>query len=202
MHNHRAVRLLTRSFIGCCWIIAGCKSAPPEPTLTLPPASATGANTLGFVINGRTWTNYGPICPGTGFGTAPCTDNQLLVQCQSFHGVRSLSLMAILSTDKHFEYFNLSVDSVRGPGIYKSGPLAANKLFIPNQVVFTDNKAADPTKQLYHSIAPNITRITLTRVDTVQHIIAGTFEGRLDVINHPENSASITQGRFDVTYQL
>jgi hypothetical protein len=203
MHNHRVVRFLTRGFMGCCWIMAGCKSAPPEPAFTLPPASATGANTLGFVVDGRTWINYGPICQGGGlFGGGPCHDNELLVSVfPTSKGFRELRLTAFLATDQHNESFSLDVDSVRGPGIYKSGPLATNGVYIPNSLTLTDAKVTDQTKGYYASITPNTTRIVLTKVDTIQHIIAGTFEGRLDLTAHPGTFVSITQGRFDVTYQ-
>ena len=202
MRNHVASWLLICGLVGCCWMITGCKSALPEPAFTLPPASTTGANTLGFLVDGRVWTNYGPICPGLGIGIGPCQDNQLQVLSHAAHGIRHFYVTAILATDQHHESFELTVDSVHGPGVYYSGPIAANKLFVPNNITFQDEKTFDPAKQIYTSIAPNVTRIVLTRVDTVQHIIAGTFEGRLDVIGYPNNFVSITQGRFDVTYQL
>jgi len=62
------------AFLGTCSVLlAGCTHSTPEPTLQLPAATAVGANTLGFQVNGRVWTTYGQTCVFLG----PCRDNTL-----------------------------------------------------------------------------------------------------------------------------
>ena len=110
------------------WLIGtsltACSLAPSpekrEPTLGLPPVSAVGANALGFEVDGRVWTTYGQYC--TGLLGGYCKDNVLYASSYRFPGGRrQLSISTSLDTNKYHEYFELELDTLRGPGAYSAG---------------------------------------------------------------------------------
>jgi hypothetical protein len=191
---------------GNCWLLlpvslglVGCPAATPEPALTLPPVTTTGANTLGFRLDGRVWLTYGQSCL---FG-GKCYPNQLLASSSALPGGRrTLVLTTTLSTSHYQEDFTLRLDSVRGPGVYACTPLV-NGGTSPAATGFSlqDNKVVDGAQRDYASTRQSANRITLTRVDTVQHIMSGTFEGQLINLGSPSTTRVVSQGRFDVTYQ-
>ena len=192
--------LMSTSLAACS--LAACSLLPasekPEPTLVLPPVSAVGANTLGFEVDGRAWTTYGQSCFGL-FGNG-CKDNTLYASSYRFPGGgrRQLSVSTSLDTDQHHEFFELELDSLGGPGAYAAGrtrtlPLGAPSLYGPT---LTDvNKRTD-----YVGGTRNAVQVILTRVDTVQRIVAGTFEGRLEQLAAPGQYVTLRRGRFDVKY--
>jgi hypothetical protein len=188
-----------------CWLLlpaslslGGCPAATPEPTLTLPPVTATGANTLGFMLDGRVWLTYGQSCL---FG-GKCSPNQLLAVSSVFPGGRrTLVLTTTLSTPRYQEDFTLRLDSVRGPGVYACTSLL-NQGMSPAATGFhlQDNKVVDGAQRTYASTRQSANRITLTRVDTIQHVMSGTFEGQLINLGSTGTTRGVSQGRFDVTY--
>ena len=191
---------------GLAALLFGCETRDPflkppppqEPRLVLPAATAVGANTLGFELDGRAWVNYGRRC--FLFGGGGCSDNLVQVQSRAFRGGRSVIVSANLFTPQRDEHFSLSIDTLRGPGTYPAGPPF---VFLPpgtagtgvNGIRLTDVRS----NRAYVSRA-NATRIVLTRVDTVRRIVSGTFDGQLEDGLNPGTFATIRNGRFDVTY--
>lgn len=188
--------LLTAALTGCSLVEP---SEKPEPTLTLPPASAVGTNTLGFEVDGRAWTTYGQSCFGLFGGN--CKDNFLYASSYRFPGGRrTLSISTSLDTNKYHEFFELELDSLGGPGVYAAGrartiPIGAlgKNLYGPS--------LSNSNNQYFLGGVRNAARIVLTRVDTVQRIVSGTFEGRLEDLSAPGHYVTLRQGRFDVTYR-
>lgn len=153
---------------------------------------------MGFELNGRVWLNFGRGCYGPGGGG--CFDNVLKAHSQTFHGVRSFSLSAGLLTPSRQEDFSLRIDTLRGIGTYVAGPPPAN---LPPGAVGTGANGmslSDSRKRQYYVSRANATRVVLTRVDTVNHIVSGTFEGQLEDGFHPGNFVTIRKGRFDMSY--
>jgi hypothetical protein len=181
------------------FLLHSCIKADPEPKFTLPPITNVGAHTLGFEVDGRVWVNYGQRCL---FFMGGCYDNELEVSCRKYEGVRHLNISAAFTVkNKHDERFSLSIDTLRGPGIYQAGKSRLSPL--PNSVVPASNALAftnNASQVNYFSLTPNSTRIVLTKVDTINHQIAGTFEGQLENGFAPGNFVTIRNGRFDVTY--
>jgi hypothetical protein len=70
---------------------------------------------------------------------------------------------------------------------------------VPSGFALQDNKTTDATHRMSLSTA-TASRIVLTQVDTVRHIIAGTFEGQLRQTWAPYVTGQLTQGRFDIRY--
>jgi hypothetical protein len=187
------------TFLGTCsLLLAGCThSSTPEPTLLLPPATAVGANTLGFQVDGRVWTTYGQTCVFSG----PCRDNTLLASVgRRPGGLHTLLVTTQLNTEQYVESFLLQLDSVKGLGIYRCSPQFTGLVSpIPSGFSLQDNKTTEATQRLSLSTA-TASRIVLTQVDTVHRIMAGTFEGQLRQTWAPYVTSQLTQGRFDIHY--
>jgi len=186
-------------FLGTCGLLlTGCtNSVPPEPALQLPPATAVGANTLGFHVDGRVWTTSGQTCVFSG----TCRDNTLSATVgRRPGGLHTLLVTTQLTTAQYTESFLLQLDSVKGPGIYRCSPQFTGLLSpIPSGFALQDNKTTEATHRLALSTA-TASRIVLTQVDTVRHIMAGTFEGQLRQTWTPYVTTQLTQGRFDIHY--
>jgi hypothetical protein len=193
---------MRRFLFGICLsslLMSGCHwgASSPEPTLSLPPATATGANTVGFELDGSPWTTYGRICTFS----APCHDNTLQASGgYRNRGIRTLFLATRLTLAQRDEEFLLQLDSIGGPGVYACSPgFTGLGSPIPTGFGLRKMQVADPAQQQLHSVAAS-SRIVLTRVDTVQRIIAGTFEGQLSPNGAAAMVVTVRQGHFDVHY--
>ena len=189
--------LLAACSLAACSLL----SAPekPEPTLVLPPVSAVGANTLGFEVDGRVWTTYGSTCFGL-LGNG-CKAHVLYASSYRFPGGgrRRLSVSTGLSTNQHHEFFDLELDSLGGLGVYAAGRARTLPLGAPFNTYGPTLSDAN-TRTSYVGGPRNAVQIVLTRVDTVQRIVAGTFEGRLENLAAPGQYVTLRRGRFDVKY--
>lgn len=180
------------------FLLQNCAKNDTEPTFTLPEATTVGANTVGFEVDDRVWVNYGSHCYMGGGG---CSDNIISAMVLRYGKVSRLNFTAALTTKQRDEYFEFSIDTLRGPGVYESGKPLTN---LPAGTVADPENglslSAENSKKQYRGYVQGGTRIVLTKVDTVQHIISGTFEGRLEDSWHRGNFITIRYGRFDVTY--
>lgn len=169
-------------------LLPACQKASLEFSLT--PATQQGANTLSCLVDDRVYQAYGRRC--TDFGNT--CEERLEVKYHAKKG--RLTINSVLSTTERDERLALTCDSV-----FTLGVVAGNQQPFSYRLAglgYTDHKlnysTADPTR----------TRITITRLDTVNHIIAGTFEGYLKglLINPTteKRAVSVTEGRFDVVY--
>ena len=186
------------AFLGACLLLGGCpRSKTPEPTLRMPPATAVGANTLGFQVDGRVWTTYGQTCVFSG----PCRDNTLSARVdRGPGGLLRLLVSTQLTTPQYAEDFLLQVDSVQGPGSYRCAPQFTGTVRpVPTGFALQDNRTTEATQRLALSTAAT-GRIVLTQVDTVRRIMAGTFAGQLRQTGAPNATRELTQGRFDIRY--
>lgn len=166
--------------------MAKCKKEP-VPAFSLPPASQVGANTLGFMVHGRVWQNYGVRC--TFYG---CDTNKV---ASSFHkSGMYFTLRAGQNARDVDESFGIVLDSIVGTGTYRTiSPRRAQR-----QLQFSERTA----KQEYSTARPGSSTFVITRLDTARHILSGTFEGVLQSTTlGSTESVSITDGRFDVKYE-
>ena len=132
------------AFLGACLLLGGCtRSKTPEPELQLPPATAVGANTLGFQVDGRVWTTYGQTCVYSGL----CHDNSLSAKVdRGLGGLRRLLVTTQLRTAQYIEGFLLQVDSVRGQGSYRCSPHFTGTVSpVPTGFALQDNKTTEAT---------------------------------------------------------
>ncbi|WBO83125.1 hypothetical protein [Hymenobacter yonginensis] len=178
--------------------LSSCESTESEPKFKLPDISEKGANTLGFEVDDRVWINYGRRCFLFGGG---CSDNQIRAYSRVYRGARIFSVSAGMTAGKRDEAFNFSIDSLYGPGTYASGGPVQN-LPAGSYATARDGLSLSDgfNKYSYRSNYQNATRIVVTKVDTVEHIVSGTFEGVLEDGLKPGKNVRIRNGRFDVRY--
>ena len=168
----------------------------PAPAFTLPPATQTGTNTLGFMVDGRVWQNYGWL-PHSASESANLTSAYFPVGSSP-----SFRLSAGQYARNVYELLYVELDNLQRAGTYQSSatPVPGNSPPTLRSMVFTDEN----TNTTYSSeIAgrTNLATFTITRLDTAQHIIAGTFTGTLKNQVDTTKTVQITEGRFDVKYQ-
>ena len=158
------------------------KKSDPTPEEQLPPATQTGANTFGCLLNGQPWT------PSGNDGRA----NYRITYDPGFAG-GSLTVRVYRYPDSTSDYQNMILggDRIAQPGVYPFVLVGDRKAF------FADHKLAPPCDDF--SEAPSLTyrtgNITITRLDLAQGIISGTFNFKL--AKPGCDTVRVTQGRFD-----
>ena len=158
------------------------ESAPSKPDDQLPPATQTGANTFGCLLNGQPWT------PSGNDGRA-----NYRVSYDPGYAGGSLTIRVYRYPDSSSNYQNMIIggDRIAQPGIYPFVLTGDRKAF------FADHKLAPPCDDF--SEAPSLTyrtgSITITRLDLQQGIISGTFNFKL--AKPGCDTVRVTQGRFD-----
>ena len=166
-----------------------CKNdpAPVTPADQLPPATQTGANTFGCLLNGQ------PFTP-SGFSGTP---NFLVSYDPGLNG-GNFVVTAYRNVDKTTkkQYVGFSGIQITQPGTYTlKTPTDLSKPG-PHIAYFADNRNASPCDE--YLFGPGTTtegRFTITRLDLAAGIIAGTFEFTLA---QPScETIVVTQGRFD-----
>ena len=159
--------------------LSQCKKNDPAPVDQLPPATQTGANTFGCLVNGQVWL------PKGNNGNANCTlsydptflKGTLNVTTYRYTGSGATDLQSIV----------LYSDSLKTVGRY-----ALTKLGHQEGLYHDFKTGCD-----YSGHGRNYCRgtLTITRLDLAAGIVAGTFA--FTVYKPDCDSVQVTQGRFD-----
>ena len=171
--------------LALCSLFASCKKEPVDELSKLPPATQTGANTFGCLLNGKAWvahTDCKYLCDpafklrydnsegGNIFASVILSNSENIKQSMSF---------AIDSTNTK-TYFNYQVLGTKHMGFTFSD----NNLFNGCGFIFS----ADSTTS-------TIGIINLSRYDLQNGVVSGTFEFTLSKSGCETINA--TNGRFD-----
>ena len=149
----------------------------------LPPATQTGANTLGFLLNGEPWT------PAGNNGTANLSIDFDPGFNNGIFGVSAYNGIAV----NNVEYFGIGItDSLN----FKTAPFS---LSLYNKSIYSllfqrnscDYLWIDPLVKASGSL-------TISRLDRTNNVIAGTFNATL--IKEGCDTIKITEGRFDMKF--
>ncbi|CAG5072371.1 hypothetical protein DYBT9623_04131 [Dyadobacter sp. CECT 9623] len=151
--------------------IGGCK-----PKQILPEPTQEGLNTFGVKIDGKVWL---PVYPFRLLGGPKILDASI------YDGI-----LAIEARKKSDETIILLVTNVRSEGIYKfkednSGGIGASRY---------DGDLVDDE---YHPYPGGINEINITRLDTVNKVVSGTFKVQLKGEKN-NNIKNFTDGTFDL----
>jgi Family of unknown function (DUF6252) len=168
----------------CLLILVSCKKEVSE----LPPATQTGANTFGAKINGSFWVpqGFGSI-PAGNLLNAVMMANDITITAQNF------------SSSPTETEFVLRVNGVTGPGTYLLNTTVTHPSGAGSYAYYVKRKFTPLNEWITSST--NTGSVTITRIDTVNWIVSGTFEfNMLNTYNTPEPLA-VTEGRFDVKIQ-
>ena len=167
-------------------IVAGCKK--DKKAEQLPPATQTGANTFGCLINGVVYTPKGFKLNKPNF--------EMIVDPGFNDGSLSVSVFKI--GNELETYFALGSDSIKNVGFY---PVDRNTGF---RFAITTKGVASLICQTLHpdgNASGKTGFIKITRYDLINRVISGEFEFEF---TNPDcglgNPIKITQGRFDKSF--
>jgi len=164
-----------------------CKNdpAPADPAAQLPPATQTGANTFGCLVNGQ------PLTPKGNTGSS----NFDVVYNPGFRG-GDLNIGAYRVGDGHRQYFSISAAPVTSTGVYSftrpTGVCTATYTDIPG----TPNGCSVISSD--QDVAYRSGFLEITKFDTRARIISGTFNFKL--LQAGCDTLKSTQGRFDAKF--
>ncbi|MGC4023081.1 MAG: hypothetical protein QM734_14620 [Cyclobacteriaceae bacterium] len=152
----------------------------PEQKETLPPATQTGANTFGFLLNGKVWLPKG----NDGFPNLRPTYDP------NFHGRPILNIYSYrIESDADLQYMGLGISGLYSPGIYTIAKEGDAKGWLAT-TLGCNYKIGDST--VFQNGTIMITKLALP-------IISGTFDF---ILCKPGcDTIKITQGRFDFKFQ-
>ena len=154
----------------------------------LPEATQTGAHTFGARVNGELW---GP----QGFGIAPSAPlleaKYYFDQTSYLINVRNFSKQP---TETEMEIFLMGVN---GPGTYYLNTTTTRNP--GNRVSYAHyvERKLNPVNEWITS-AQHTGSVTITKADTVNRILSGTFEFRAGTILGTAEPLNVTEGRFDI----
>lgn len=160
-----------------------CKNTPTpaDPAAQLPPATQTGANTFGCLLNGQPWT------PSGNDGR----QNYRISYDPGFSGGSlTIRVYRYLGNTHKSQDFIIGGDQISNPATYS--------LTSPSRYTayFFDTSKTSPCDSYYNN--PGTTtegQLVITRLDLQAGIISGTFAFTL---HQPGcDSVRVTQGRFD-----
>lgn len=167
------------------FFLSACKKKIDE----LPPATQTGANTLGAKVNGEFWIPQG-------FGPFPANDilearifpnNDLTIKAQNF---------SKSPTETEFELF---ITNVAAPGVYPLNTAVSYPRMTASYGYFV-KRVLTPSDEWITTTTATGT-VTITRIDRVNMIVSGTFELNPASLYNSGQTLSITEGRFDLKLQ-
>ncbi len=158
--------------------LSQCKKHDPDPLEQLPPATQTGANTFGCLVNGKPWTPQG----------YNGSSNYSVYYDPSYRkGTLNISTYRYANNDANSkQLITIYSDSLRSTGVY---PLTRDK----HQEAFFQDRASrcEFSGGAYYRQGA----LTITRLDLQAGIISGTFAFTL--YQPGCDTIRITQGRFD-----
>ncbi|MDQ3683023.1 MAG: DUF6252 family protein [Bacteroidota bacterium] len=177
---------ITLIIISSLLILISCKKEVDE----LPAVTQTGANTFGARVKGELWIPQG-------FGVVPTAailearfsgNNSILINARNFSSSPTETEIDIYlqNATKPGTYL-LNQTTAHFPNHNASYGYYVERRFTPTNEWITNNQYTG--------------KVEITRLDTVNNIISGTFEfNAINLYNTPQ-PISITDGRFDVKIQ-
>jgi hypothetical protein len=170
--------------LGAAVLIASCKKKSDE----LPPATQTGANTFAAKVNGNIWTT-------SGFGPFPANDILSVVRYGS--GEIKINARNFSSSPNETE-FEILVVGANAPGTYALNTTVPRGTFGSSYAYYVKRRFTPENEWMTNNTHTGA--VNITRLDTINRIIAGTFEFQmLNLYNAPQPIV-VTEGRFDVKY--
>ncbi len=161
----------------------------------LPPITQEGLNTFGCIINGEVMMPKDS--PGSLFGF-PAKGLVVKYRNDTQHFFNIISR----NRDKNYTYIYMYIPALISTGTYNFGLSNGRESPLdspphPHAYIIKRNK--DDIRTFYYSYS-NSGQIHITRFDTINTIVSGTFELRAFDVDNPSDTIQITQGRFDVNW--
>ena len=160
-------------------LLPSCKKDAAAPADQLPPATQSGANTFGCLVNGQPWTPQGN----------DGSSNYSISYDQNPYGVLDLSAYRYQQQPAdNYQYLILFARELHGPKSYDLRDIINTRVSWKDRTTKCNFNSDD--KGTYHKGT-----LTITRLDLKAGIIAGTFDF---VLAKPGcDTVRVTQGCFD-----
>ena len=159
-----------------------CEKQDTKPTDKLPPATMTGANTFGCLVNGEVWR---PYIEGNMW------QNKILAKYdRGWVGCDQLFVGATRSYNNNEDIFQEITLNVWCP------ELGDNNIDV-NKGIFVDLRGCGD----YRLDTLSLQILTITKLDTINNIASGTFQFTA-IHDECQDTLRITEGRFDVDSSL
>lgn len=182
--------------------VKSCTRKPGETEL--PPATTEGLNTFGAMVNGEVWLADALPALGSPYGSDPLygyySPTPIVAGQYEFWVGNVLRIQAFGSVgNRIMDYDNLflDADSIIGLGTYNFDTVTVNANGNPWWLYTAYEDRVDV--ETFNKIG-NTNVLEITRLDTVEKIVSGTFELTL-VSPSTGNVVIILDGRFDITYK-
>ncbi|KAA3438764.1 DUF5025 domain-containing protein [Rufibacter hautae] len=178
----------TLRFFALAAVLTSCrKDELPPPSL--PPATQTGQGTLGFLLRDvEVWSSHGRWCT---FTYANCEDNVVTAfYPRSPSRGYELEVSAARTFNSVDQAFGIVVEGITATGTYALEEGKGGKM------VFSDY-VGPQTEKVYRNSVPNTSTLKVTRLDTIEKVVSGTFSGVLYNTKDPDDSIAVQDGRFD-----
>ena len=174
MNKRPPAALLLAALLG----LSQCQKNDPDPVDQLPPATQTGANTLGCLVNGQPWTPQG----NDGYS------NYSISYDPNPYGVLDITTYRYQQNPVNKQMLILYSRELHGPRNYDLRDVALTRISWKDRMKGCDFNSDDAGT--YHK-----GNLTITRLDLQAGIISGTFDF---VLAKPGcDTVRVTQGRFD-----
>ncbi|WP_187261905.1 DUF6252 family protein [Pontibacter beigongshangensis] len=176
--------LIKFTFLLLALLFASCKKNELD---LLPAATATGANTMGAIVNGKAWvanggTGFQPPKPVEGgYTSTPYDETGNNVYIQAYKKDKTQIHIYLRNVSKTGEYLLDSYTKVFG-GEPKQ-PQNYGIYYIPGKVYMTTSEHTG--------------KVIITRADTTNGIISGVFHF---TAVHGAETTTVTNGRFDMKF--
>ena len=170
-------------------LAASCKKT--ETVLTdlqkLPPATQTGANTFGCLVNGKAWVAQRNDC------NVFCDPSFKVYYENSYGGFISLNAKKIDIQNNIDEEFGIAFDSSNFKLIH---PIRVfNNYTVGTFRNYSSSSSCNTYVRYFDSTVTHFGSVNLTKYDLANRIISGTFEFTLTKPGC--ETISVTEGRFD-----
>ncbi len=150
-------------------------NTPPAPKPdVLPPITQTGANTFGFMLNGKVWL---PHTSGSIISLDP----------QYYRGRFTLSAERKIVADSVYQYISWGIEPIFKTGIY---------IFDSSNVKAVIFRDSQKNITYYNSKINN--QLEIPKLDSANRIISGTFN--IHLVSTNNDTLNITNGRFDLKF--
>lgn len=174
--------------------LGACKKKEVYPELRLPAATQSGANTAGAKIDGKVWV------PETTLFVGPA----ISASYQRSGSKRTLRLDFSRVPAAESSPFNETSFLFYVPDVRSTGTVSLNQTAQPMFPSLTPAYAtfeyAKPSPGREFITGPDASgQLTITRLDTVARIVAGTFEFQARE-TRGTGTVTVSEGRFDVRF--
>ncbi|GAA3932842.1 hypothetical protein [Hymenobacter algoricola] len=170
--------------------ISACKKDKNDPN-GLPPATQEGKNTAGFLLDGQPWLPE--------WKTNLSVNSPVDASWQRTVKGRSLRFGFTRQNDSESNHLDFFVPHIRQTGTFELNQPASPTLGDRNPAYGIYVMAKEVPDRLFLTSPTATGTLTVTRFDTVAHIVSGTFELTVQE-GKSQETHSVTEGRFDLRF--